>query len=65
MGSNEAPTRQGKQASEGLHKAAKAEERKVEEEKGSDLKKGAARFDERARSSDGQSAEEKQKSSDY
>ncbi|MCC2688107.1 MAG: hypothetical protein K0S21_910 [Rhizobiaceae bacterium] len=60
MGVKEAPTAKGKQAAEGLKRAAKAEERKVESQKGSDLKKGARRFDERARSSDGKSAGSKQ-----
>ena len=45
----------------GLRKAAAKEERKVEAEKGSPLKKGAQRFDERSRSSDGRSAASKQR----
>jgi len=61
MGVKEAPTGQGKQAAQGLRQATKAEERKVEARKGSDLKKGAARFDERARSSDDKSAGAKQR----
>lgn len=60
MGTEQAPTPQGKQSSKDLHKAAASEERKVETEKGSDLKKGAARVEERSRSSDGKGAGEKQ-----
>ena len=61
MGVSNAPTATGKQAAEGLRQAAKREERKVEAAKGSKLKKGAERFDERSRSSDGKSAGAKQK----
>ncbi|MBL8580630.1 MAG: hypothetical protein JNL61_00195 [Rhizobiaceae bacterium] len=61
MGIEQAPTKEGKQAARGLRKAAANEEHKVEAEKGSDLKKGAARFDERSRSSDGKGAAEKQR----
>jgi hypothetical protein len=61
MGTEQAPTQKGKQASQGLHREARQEEREVEQAKGSDLKKGADRFDERARSSDGKGAGEKQK----
>lgn len=61
MGIKEAPTSKGKQAARGLEEHAKAEERKVEAEKGSALKKGAERFDERSRSSDGKGAGEKQR----
>lgn len=61
MGVKEAPTAKGRQAAKGLKQAAAAEERKVEARKGSDLKKGAARFDERSKSSDGKSAGSKQK----
>ena len=61
MGTREAPTEKGKQAARGLREAAKADERKVEAQKGSDLKKGATRFDERSRSSDGKGAGSKQK----
>jgi hypothetical protein len=38
-----------------------ADEKKVEARKGSDLKKGEKRFDERAKSSDGKSAGTKQR----
>ncbi len=50
----------GRQAAEALRKQAGQEEEKVEQEKGSDLKKGADRFEERAESSDGSSAGDKQ-----
>ncbi len=61
MGIEQAPTKQGREAARGLRKAAAKEERKVEAEKGSPLKKGAKRFDERSRSSDGRSAASKQR----
>ena len=61
MAIENAPTEDGKQAARGLHKAARAEERKVEAEKGSELAKGADRFEERSESSDGKSAGAKQK----
>jgi hypothetical protein len=61
MGIEQAPTPKGKEAARGLRKAAAKDERKVEAEKASDLKKGAKRFDERSRSSDGKSAASKQR----
>jgi hypothetical protein len=61
MAIENAPTEKGKDGARGLHKATRAEERKVEAEKGSDLEKGADRFEERSRSSDGKSAGEKQR----
>lgn len=61
MAIENAPTKAGKEGARGLHKAARADERKVETKKGSDLAKGADRFDERSRSSDGKSAGEKQR----
>jgi hypothetical protein len=61
MGVKEAPTAKGKEAARDFRKSAAAEERKVEARKGSDLTKGAKRFDERSRSSDGKSAGAKQK----
>ncbi|WLR91287.1 hypothetical protein [Shinella zoogloeoides] len=61
MAIENAPTKDGKEGARGLHKAARAEEKKVEAEKGSELAKGADRFEERSRSSDGKSAEEKQR----
>lgn len=53
MGKENAPTEKGKKSSEGLHEATRDEEREVEQEKGSDLKKGADRFIERAKSAGG------------
>lgn len=44
-----------------LKRAASEEERKTEARKGSDLRKGAERFDERSRTSDGKSAASKQR----
>ncbi|MBS3650971.1 hypothetical protein KEU06_20365 [Pseudaminobacter sp. 19-2017] len=61
MGTERSQTAAGKEAAAGLRKKSAREERKVEAEKGSDLKKGAERFDERSRSSDGTSAGEKQR----
>ncbi|RLP25458.1 hypothetical protein [Mesorhizobium sp. YM1C-6-2] len=61
MGIEQAPTKEGREAARGLRKAAAKEERKVEAEKGSPLKKGAKRFDERSRSSDGKGAASKQR----
>ncbi len=60
MGAKQAPTEKGRESAEGLKQATMAEERKVEAEKGSDLKKGDKRFEERSRSSDGKSAGSKQ-----
>ena len=51
----------GKRAAEGLREATAKEEAKREGKMGHDLAKGADRFEERSRSSDGRSAEEKQK----
>jgi hypothetical protein len=51
----------GDQAAEGLRDATAKEEAKNERKSGQDLAKGADRFEERSRSSDGKSAEEKQK----
>ncbi len=61
MGIKQAPTEKGKKAARGLRKAAAAEERKVEAEKGSGLAKGADRVEERSRSSDGKSSGDKQR----
>ncbi|MFD1326718.1 hypothetical protein [Mycoplana ramosa] len=60
MGVENAPTGRGKESARGLHKATREEERKVEAEKGSELKKGADRFEERSKRSDGRSAGQKQ-----
>ncbi|MBX3598522.1 MAG: hypothetical protein KF874_13205 [Rhizobiaceae bacterium] len=51
----------GKAAAEGLKRSARKEERKVEAQKGSPLKKGEERFEERSKSSDGKSAGTKQR----
>lgn len=61
MGIEQAPTEKGREAARGLRKNAARDERKVEAEKGSPLAKGADRFEERARSSDGKSAGAKQR----
>ncbi|ESZ28813.1 MULTISPECIES: hypothetical protein [unclassified Mesorhizobium] len=60
MGVERAPTAKGKQAAEGLTQAAASDERKTEAETHHSLKKGAARFEERSKSSDGKSAGAKQ-----
>lgn len=62
MGVNQAPTETGKEAAKGLREAAASDERKTEERMGDNLAKGAERFDERSRSSDGKGAGEKQES---
>ena len=49
----------GQQAAEGLREAAAKEEAKIESKTGRDLAKGADRFEERSKSSDGKSAVEK------
>jgi hypothetical protein len=51
----------GERAAEGLREATAKEEAKNESKTGHDLAKGADRFEERSKSSDGKSAEEKQK----
>ncbi|WOS61402.1 hypothetical protein [Sinorhizobium fredii] len=61
MGVEQAPTAKGKQSARGWRKSAAKEEKKVEAQKGSDLAKGADRFEERSKSSDGRSAGTKQK----
>lgn len=61
MGVEQAPTAKGKQAAEGLREAAAKDERKTESGTGHPLKKGADRFEERSKSSDGKSAGAKQK----
>lgn len=54
-------TAKAREAAAGLRKAAAANERKTERATGHDLAKGAQRFEERAKSSDGKSAGAKQK----
>jgi hypothetical protein len=51
----------GERAAEGLREATAKEEAKNESKTGHDLAKGADRFEERSKSSDGRSAQEKQK----
>lgn len=60
MGVENATNKTAKEAATGLREAAAKDERKTEAEKGSPLKKGAERFEERSRSSDGKSAGDKQ-----
>lgn len=64
MGIENAETKVGKDAAQGLQSSAEADERKTEASKGSDLAKGADRFEERSKSSDGKSAGEKQQEND-
>ena len=61
MGDERKSSKAGEQAAEGLREAASKEEAKNESKMGHDLAKGADRFEERSKSSDGKSAEEKQK----
>ena len=51
----------GERAAEGLREATAKEEAKNESKTGHDLAEGADRFEERSKSSDGKSAQEKQK----
>jgi hypothetical protein len=51
----------GERAAEGLREATAMEEAKNESKMGHDLTKGADRFEERSKSPDGKSAQEKQK----
>ncbi|MCV9960415.1 hypothetical protein OIU34_00760 [Pararhizobium sp. BT-229] len=60
MGVEQAPTKKGKESAKGLRRSAAQEEKKVEARKGSELAKGAERFEERSKSSDGKSAGAKQ-----
>jgi len=61
MGVEQAPTAKGKKAAAGLQAAAAKDESKTERAMGKDLAKGAKRFDERSKSSDGKSAGAKQR----
>jgi hypothetical protein len=61
MSIRNAPTAKGKEAARGLAKAAAKNERETEADMGRPLKKGADRFEERSKSSDGKSAGEKQR----
>ena len=58
---NENHQKRAKRAAEDLRETAAKEEAKNESKMGHDLAKGADRFEERSKSSDGKSAEEKQK----
>jgi DNA-binding PadR family transcriptional regulator len=60
MGVSNAPTAKGKEAARGLRQATTQEERKIEAAKGSALKKGEERFEERSKT-DGKSAGSKQR----
>jgi hypothetical protein len=61
MSVEQAPTEKGRKAAAGLKQAAEKDEKKTEARKGSDLSKGAKRFEERSKSSDGRSAGDKQR----
>lgn len=61
MGIKQAPTTKGRQAAGEFRNAAGKDEKKTEREMGHDLAKGAKRFDERSKSSDGTSAGAKQR----
>jgi hypothetical protein len=58
---NERKSSKAERAAEGLREATAKEEAKNESKMGHDLAKGADRFQERSKSSDGRSAQEKQK----
>ena len=60
MAIKNAPTPQGRESASGLKQATQQEERKIEARQGHDLKKGAERFEERSKSSDGKSPGAKQ-----
>jgi hypothetical protein len=60
MGIEQAPTEKGQESAKGLKDSTSAEEKRVENSKGSDLAKGADRVEERSRSSDGRGPGEKQ-----
>ncbi len=62
MSVKNAPTPTGKSAASALLKQTRKEEKDVEAATGKPLKKGAARVDERSKSSDGKSAGSKQNS---
>jgi hypothetical protein len=61
MNNERKSSKAGERAAEGLREATAKEEAKNESKKGRDLAKGADRFEERSKSSDGKSAKEKQK----
>jgi hypothetical protein len=53
MSATKVSTSAGKKSEKGLKAAVRADEKKVEKQKGSDLKKGAERVEERAKSAKG------------
>jgi hypothetical protein len=61
MNNERKSSKAGERAAEGLREAAGKEEAKNESKTGHELAKGADRFEERSKSSDGKSAQEKQK----
>jgi hypothetical protein len=61
MGNAQNSSKTGERAAEGLREETDKEEAKTESKTGHDLAKGADRFEERSKSSDGKSAVEKQK----
>ena len=61
MNNERKSSKAGERAAEGLREATAKEEAKNESKMGHELAKGADRFEERSKSSDGKSAEEKQK----
>ncbi|WP_187971948.1 hypothetical protein [Aquibium microcysteis] len=61
MDTDRTPGHAGREAARDLHESARREERRVEERKGDQLKKGEERVEERSRSSDGRSVEDKQR----
>jgi len=60
MGDARKSSESGKDAAADLRQATEKEEAKTESESGHDLAKGADRFEERSKSSDGKSAVDKQ-----
>ena len=61
MNNERKSSKAGERAAEGLREATAKEEAKNESKTRHDLAKGADRFEERSKSSDGRSAQEKQK----
>jgi hypothetical protein len=61
MNNERKSSKAGERAAEGLREATAKEEAKNEGKTGRDLAKGADRFEERSKSSDGKGAQEKQK----
>jgi hypothetical protein len=61
MNNEQKSSKAGERAAEGLREATARDEAKNESKTGQDLAKGHDRFEERSKSSDGRSAQEKQK----